>query len=265
MLQKIFSQRTDKGKTLDWLLDHTKLLQQVFKKADPKALTEVLRTAFSGPVGPDAKERLAYFLAANEANLNRGLVTLPGYSPPKDRQQWCHWQLLDLSFPDDKGKIRAVLRCLSGYPALETLEEVWTEGRCRVLGRIAGFTAPWGSFPYRRREEMLGFLFVADTNREHKFGRSTFKMEGIKCNSASLNYNRQLLRVRRRDKLDCLRGFDFDCQSCTLGLGDCPAAVRPRTLEPRTCDVCGFEFWVDPKTGFRCGERCSCSNSGESQ
>ena len=257
-LQLLFSQRTDQGKSLDWVIDHTKLVLQVFKKANKAAVEEVVRVSFQNPLSDVEKNRLAYFLAANEANLNRGVVVLPGYEPPTDKPQMCHWQLTEISRPNDNHRYRVTLQGLSGFAALCSFQESWSEGRFRVVGRSCGMTPPWGKFPYKHRDDMLGFMFVAHTTREMRYGRRDFKLQDMFCNSASLKQNQDLLRVRRREGAECLRGFDFPCEACTFGLDDCPAAVRARTLQLATCESCAGTFWQDPVTRFRVGEPCAC-------
>jgi len=227
------------------------LLQSGFPKyVDEDILFRSIRHLSGQLLDEDILRNECWRLAGNYLDLTQGRPV-----PPWTHQRYREWvplQVVECRLCRvSRRKIGAELdaRCLAGTPCTEICRFRWTTDFARGFSIHLGFTPSWKDYPLRMLEQLVGLRFYGqmeppDPNHEYRQGLYFDKMQP---SAACLNYNRKLIRARRRLGFKCPRGYRHPCHKCYVGYRECPVATHPVTFILRTCRECGRDQWMDPR------------------
>jgi len=145
------------------------------------------------------------------------------------------------------------LRVLAGTPASMLLRKFWTLGYCQMLKGMFGFSSPRGLYPFEDMRQFVNLRFSIRITLELSGASPDFEkiwQENDRIKPASLyEWNRQMLRHRRREDFRCPRDYDREevkCHFCAVGQDECEAATHDETYEQRHCHACDKVTWFDP-------------------
>lgn len=196
-------------------------------------------------------------LAGNLGKLQRGIPVLPWFM--QQGIEWVPLQILSYRASyTDRGEPAATYesRILAGSACPMKIEHSWNTRYLRKMAKpVFGFTPPWGKVPYLDPQQLVQLRFMAKLEPQFcQDYRPGFKESTP--SSGCINWNKRLFKLRNRNITPCPNQFTNQCHECHVGYDNCPAAVRPKTLESRLCIRCGIESWHDPRSLRRCCIKC---------
>lgn len=196
---------------------------------------------------------VAWRLAANLKTLKEGIPV-----PPWVRQQFEEWvpvQVVASRYAIQKkpyerhGRSGRMMRfkILSGSPAPLEITQWWSNSKIDVVAYAIGF---------RRRppmikadgSELMSMRFAVLIEPGLSLREPGFYH--VSCPPSFMEYNRELIKLRRRIGFECPEGYDHQCYQCPLGVRSCVAACHPEDYEEDVCSACGQNWWFDTDPGF---------------
>lgn len=209
------------------------LITQAVPRLPEKAVRESIRNIAGEPLTEPLISQTCWRLAGNVQRLRRGLMV-----PPWHVQQDAEWVPVQvLSYTRERRKHRWLsqyrLRALAGTPCPCVIVKSWADSFARVVAGRLGYSPPWGKHPLRDLSELVNLRFYALVEPDQCApGRPGF--ERLVCSQSMLEWNRRLIKMRRRVDFQCPRGFEHECFQCHVGYRDCEPAVRRLTESPPT-------------------------------
>ena len=207
------------------------------------AVFESVRYLAGRELTPKAAMILAWRLAGNTKRLRAGQAVPPWSHQPAD--EWV--PLLVTRSRTARTRRGAIgtefaFRVLAGSPCPMTIHasDTWKRSVVKMLAGKAGYSAPWGKFPFHRSSELVG-LRIFGLVKAALSGTAPTIFE-VDCPSTMVDWNRKHVLYRRfrvnADNL-CPRGWKHPCHKCVVGYKECPAAVHRDTYEKGACNKCG--------------------------
>ncbi len=136
---------------------------------------------------------------------------------------------------------------LAGSPTGTDIRQWWSTEKVMVVASCLGFSR---KPPYHREDmaELVGLRFYGLL--EPKLSDRAPGFFHIHCPTSFSQYNRGVLKLRRRIDFVCPSGFDHPCHRCFVGAKECPAATHRETYIARPCPGCKREWWFDTDPRF---------------
>lgn len=202
---------------------------------------------------PKLLRELAWRLAGNLGPLKAGAPV-----PPWARQtvpEWVPVQVVATRYaiqkkPHEKrGRPGRTMRflALAGTPCPGTMTQWWSNEKIGVVATAVGFRRK-PPLVMADKAELMSMRFAALVEPARSQREPGFYH--VACPPAFMEYNRALIRKRRRIRFECPEGFDHPCHLCHLGARSCEAAVHPEDYEAKPCPSCRRTWWFDTDTGF---------------
>lgn len=136
---------------------------------------------------------------------------------------------------------------LAGSPCPMQITQWWSNEKIDVVAYAVGFKRKPPMYKADHSELMslrfLGLIDPARSTREPGFFH-------VSCPTSFLEYNRAVIRQRRRIRFQCPQGYEHHCHVCPHGARSCEAAVHPEDYEWKSCTACGKESWFDTDPAF---------------
>lgn len=122
-------------------------------------------------------------------------------------------------------------RILAGVGCPSKMRKQFSRDFCRFLARRIGFTSRRGSRVFSHPYELVNLrLWVfLDPTASNLRGQPQFS--SITMSSGTLQWNREILRMRFRQDWSCPFDYTHPCFRCHVGYIDCPAGTHRRTYE----------------------------------
>lgn len=182
--------------------------------------------------------RLAWRLAGNLPRLRQGLPVHPWIVQQQD--EWVPLQILRcVSTKNPRGQIGYdfTFRILAGTPAPLKITQFWSRRVAKYVARQIGFSAPWGTYPYRFARDMVGLRLLGHV--EAQLSRTVPVFRDIAGTNSLIQWNRrQVLKLRLRVGQSCPERFTHACARCPIGYRQCPAGTHAETYEIGRCSRC---------------------------
>ncbi len=222
------------------------------KGAARDALADSLRYLLGRDFDMDVGRELAWRLAGNLERLKAGEPV-----PPWTAQRGLEWVPVQVTGgrkswkKAEKGRMRFgwtyLFTVLAGSPTGRDIRQWWTTDKAAVVGARLGFSR---KPPYHREDmdELVGLRFCALL--DPKLSDRGPGFHHIHCPSTFEEYNREVIKKRRRIDFACPEGFPHSCSQCFVGTRECPAAVHRETYVSKYCTGCGREWWFDTDPRF---------------
>lgn len=238
------------SETMSYMVDS--VLEVLPKGIEKRTLREALwHLTGTKPVEEDI-QKTAWRLAGNIRRLRASSPVTPWRE--QIFPEWSPAQIVDCRIGrTKKGKAGATFtfRILAGTATSELAKKFWTIRFCRYMAgeKKIGFTPPWGAFPLKKLEQLVGFRLYLLLERPPKgfdHGRSPW-FDTVRATGAMSLYNRALTKRRARVGFKCPMSFKHPCHNCWVGYDRCAVAVHPRTFVRELCVECSREHWMDPE------------------
>lgn len=198
----------------------------------------------------------AWRLAGNTYRLRIGRSV-----PPWDRQVAAEYVPVQIMAVQrtrnfDRPAVEVRMQILAGTSAPLRITKTWSRDFCCSLARRAGFTAPWGPYPFRDPMELVNLRMYVLVMPELCAEGPNFEIiwhdkdEKNIHPSSCVAYNREFIRMRSREDGDyaCPRDYPVNrvCHLCHVGQDACLAAVHDKTFKKKDCPRCKKVAWFDP-------------------
>lgn len=212
------------------------LINRAFPGLDQKAVWESVRNLAGQQMTSALITQTCWRLAGNLHRLRTGICVPPWhlqYAP-----EWVPVQVVSHTRINRRNKwcTQYRLRILAGTSCPNVMIKTWADSFARVVSGRLGFSAPWGKYPLVDLAELVNLRFYAYIEpAQCQGGRPDF--ERIACSQSMQDWNRILIKQRRRVDFKCPQGFEHQCFECPMGYVDCEPAVRRLTLIEGTHDA----------------------------
>ncbi len=196
---------------------------------------------------------LAWRLAGNIGTLRTGIGCPPWTRQLRD--EWVPVQVAATRYaikkrPTDKyGKSGRAMRFtfLAGTPCATQVTRWWSNEKINLVADSIGFKFGGKLFKADQSEfQSLRFVVLVEavkSAREPDFFH-------VACPGAFLEYNRVIIRQRRRIRFDCPEGYEHECHVCPVGARTCSAACHAEDYREGECAGCGRVWWFDTDPKF---------------
>lgn len=231
-LQVVFKEHYSYGvltpETFDQFVDD--ILACLPRRTDRRSVRDSVIHLLNQELKPNVLELLAFRLSGNAQHL-RSRAVLPWAGQPATERAF--FQVVSVTvLPIREGKKEAVrldLVAITGYGAGLKCSRVFTSAFLRYAGSsVFGFTPPRGGLPISSPIELAGLRFEATVTPQECQRRGEFTFDKFKMAGSVKNYNRRVIKGRRRQFEACPKKKQHDCLQCPLTRDDCPRALLPR-------------------------------------
>ncbi len=208
-------------------------------------------------VGQEMTEKrlfeVAWRLAGNLRQLKDGQAVTPWVR--QAAAEWVPIQVVATRYaiqkkPQEKyGRSGRTMRfkVMAGTPCPAEIIQWWSNEKLDVVANAIGFKRNSPLYKADQAEFMsMRFVGLVEPRLSDR-GPSFFH---VGCPPSMLEYNRDLIKMRRRIDFACPEGFDHACHLCPLGVRSCEAAVHPEDYAEGPCPACGRTWWFDTDPGF---------------
>ena len=254
LYSRVFADRV--GETLSgaMLTAITRDIRKVITGATRDAAYETVRVYSGEVLTNELCVFLCWQIAGNADKLKQGIPVRVWAA--QSMKEWMPIQLtgMQLVRPYKDLMHECTFKILAGSACPATIVRQLSRGSLKHISGIIGFSAPWGNYPYKHAEDMIGLRmlgqFEPGVGRD---GKPTFS--AVNCQSGMVKWNRDTyLCVRTRKKLQCPQHFEHACAKCAYGTDVCKYAIHPRTYEVGVCEECAdHDALFDPaSTGVLC-------------
>lgn len=207
------------------------------------ALFESARVLAGDPLSRKTAAEFAWRLAGNVHLLNASSPVLPWTIQVKD--EWVPVQVLRVEAAVKNYRAGYVFSCraLAGSPCPMVFEQFLSRASCAAISRTVGFnnTMPYTNGLYFTNLRMWVGVEAARSNEAPQF-------QQVDCSSAMQQYNKKLLAIRTRAQ-PCPNNFSHLCEHCEVGYDECVAAIFPKRLEKKLCEICQEIRYFDVSRG----------------
>jgi hypothetical protein len=178
--------------------------------------------------------REAWRLAGNRHRL-RSTAAVPPWRGAK-YAEWCPLQIksAEPARVNERPGWAFVGTFLAGSPAGERIKFQWSRRYCHYIALELGFSRrrQEGRTVFEAGEQLVLFRFEVRVDPAFSYDdRPGFRL--IRVPSSALKYNRELLKLRRRDSVETLCPYGFraslPCHRCRIGYDRCDSGTRPVT------------------------------------
>lgn len=208
---------------------------------------ESLRLLAGQVLTPERIGTTAWRLAGNLTTMQAGRPALGWQSQLVD--EWVPVQILRVWPARNRAQkpgYDVSLRALLGPLCPTALHTFWPSSATKLIARQVGFSAPWGKYPFRRGNELVG-LRLAVLIEAAKSRQAPYFFE-TRCSSAMQTWNRtNVLRLRCRHGEQCPQDFRHACRVCAVGYVECAGSTHRLTYTQGFCDGCGAHSFFDPE------------------
>ena len=206
------------------------LVCRAIPRVKRRAINDSLRHLAGQTLTRQIVGRESWRLAGNIDRLREGQIIPPWHVQTED--EWVPVQVISHAKARrrDHSGAEYRLRVLAGTACPEIIANYWPHGFLQVLGRRLGFSAPWGHHPMVDSAELVNLRLLVCLEPSRSRGRPGF--EKIACTPGLIDWNRRLIKMRRRIDFECPQGFEHQCYQCPIGYVECPAGVRRTTEAP---------------------------------
>lgn len=183
--------------------------------------------------------RAAWRLAGNLKRLKEGHA-VPPWAMQRD-DEWVPLQVLRVQKSRNQKDVigcAITVRAMAGTPAPLKITHFWGSKIARFVSGKIGFSAPWGKYPFKNVEDLVGLRFYGLV--EAARSREKPEFHEVACTDSMCDWNRkQVLKLRLRVGMKCPANFDHACHLCPYGYDRCTAAVHALTFTAGPCANCG--------------------------
>lgn len=247
--------------TPEFILQLAKLWHPILAKyCSFELLKECLWCLHGQELSPELMRLTAWRLAGNLRSLQLRRPVHPWQRQPAD--EWVPVQIVSMIPRLSRKEIPGQwveLKVLAGSPAGLSIERFWSNRVIALLARRLGFTAPWGSHPYRHPWELVSFRFRVLISPEFTVeGKPGFREIEEKPPAGLMNHNRRLIKLRDPRHRDCPMDYKHPCHFCQIGYTNplCPLSSHAESWLAGDCDECGKLGWFDRHRSSRLCVSC---------
>jgi hypothetical protein len=216
---------------------------QLPQTISPDALYESVRVLAGTTLTQKTAMTLAWRFAGNVDRLIAGERVLPWVRQIEDEVIPVRVERIHADKRRDNFGYTLHCRALAGTPCPMVFQQFFSTRSCRAIARTLGFTAAWGTYPFRTPLHFMGLMFFAHLEADKSGETPYFKT--VSSSSGLLSQNKAKIEVRCRVK-PCPRGYQHHCDKCWLGQDECPAGIYPRSLVQRECAQCVNMSFFEP-------------------
>lgn len=185
--------------------------------------------------------RLAWRLSGNLPRLRQGLPVHAWTVQQQD--EWVPLQInrcVRTRNPRGRVGYDFTFRILAGTPAPLQITQFWSSRVVKYVSRQIGFSAPWGTYPYRSARDMVGLRLLGRV--EVALSRAVPVFREVAGSNSLIQWNRRhVLKLRLRVGQVCPERYTHACFRCPIGYEQCPAGTHAKTYEIGRCPVCQTE------------------------
>jgi len=221
---------TPYGKDFDRLVQ---ALTAALPKVTFRTIYDSVRSLAGVTLTVEVINNLAWRLSANIERLQMELAV-----PEWSQQAWPEWVPVHVlsceAYRTQQRRHGGLfrLRVLAGTPCPRIIRTFWSNEFCAMLARRLGYTAKWGKYPFRRREELVSMRMLVLVDPKYCQAEQ-LGFKNVLVSSALLKWNRGIIRQRFRVGWECPYAYLHPCFDCHVGYVDCPAATHRETVLPR--------------------------------
>jgi len=187
---------------------------------------------------------LSWRLAGNLDSLNTGIAVPSWINQITD--EWVPVQIIN-SEPyrnryNDKGHLFD-FRIMAGTSCPQIITKFWSNRFCHYIAKQLGFTNSYGEMPLLDGSEFVSMRLQVLIEAERSYEYPVF--DKVHTTQSCINWNRKILKLRKRLSAPCPNDFTHECYRCFVGYSDCPAGTHSETYEKKYCTSCNQMAYTD--------------------